>query len=378
MKQIIFFLFALLFCNAVSAQDNFHMSGKFSDVKNDTMKVEFVKREPEKEIVAFKVPINDQGEFSFGCKIGNAYECSLAPKSAKTSQYFYIVPDEKAAVNGTFSQPHDWQIDGTAFYRNLSKALVERKPYLKEFDKSTADYEQGLAAGRDENMLKAQRARTNADINKRMGEFALEYINRHPNDEVSVAFIGDGAFAYLDREIKLLSPEVRNGRFKNFLDIYQTMTDRYTQAKNASQKAIASIAEGSLAPDFTLKDLNGNGFKLSSLYHKGKYVIVDFWGSWCTWCIKGFPKMKEYYTKYKDRMEIVSVDCSDKADKWKGAVQKHALPWQQVRSEDGTTEVIFGVKGYPHKIIISPEGKVLKIMTGENDDFYHLLDKTLK
>jgi hypothetical protein len=62
----------------------------------------------------------------------------------------------------------------------------------------------------------------------------------------------------------------------------------------------------------------------------------------------------------------------------RSAVQKHALPWQQVRSEDGTTEVIFGVKGYPHKVIISPEGKVLKIMTGENDDFYHLLDETLK
>ena len=46
------------------------------------------------------------------------------------------------------------------------------------------------------------------------------------------------------------------------------------------------------APDFTLNDINGQPPKLSSL--RGKYVILDFWGSWCVWCIKGFPKMKEY------------------------------------------------------------------------------------
>ena len=54
-------------------------------------------------------------------------------------------------------------------------------------------------------------------------------------------------------------------------------------------------AEG-MAPDFTLNDINGKPLALSSL--RGKYVVIDFWGSWCGWCIKGIPKMKEYYAKY--------------------------------------------------------------------------------
>ena len=112
-----------------------------------------------------------------------------------------------------------------------------------------------------------------------MGDFAMNYISQHPCEESSVDFIGDGGFIYLGEEIKLLSPEVRNGRFKNYLDFYQAMVERYMQEKNVTQKAKTIIAEGKPAPDFTLKDLTGNDFTLSSLFHKNKYVIVDFWGS---------------------------------------------------------------------------------------------------
>ncbi len=379
MKRIMIILFTLLCCTAVSAQDNFFMSGKFTDVKNDSMNVEFVKREPNKEIVNFNVPINENGEFCFGCRIGYAYKVSMTLKSASPHvNYLFFVPDEKVVVNGAFGQPHYWQISGSAFYQSLAKVEEERRPYLKEFDKSEALYEQGIKSGGDEKVLKEHHSKTNIDINKRMGDFALKYIGEHADEEASVTFVGDGTFNYLAEEIKLLSPQVRNGRFKNYLDINQTMVDRYMQGQNAAKKAMTTIAEGKLAPDFMLKDINGNDFTLSLLYGNGKYVIVDFWGSWCTWCIKGFPKMKEYYSKYKDRIEIVGVDCYDKLDKWKEAVQKNNITWLQVRSENGTTEVKFGVKGYPYKVLISPEGKVLKIITGESNEFYNLLDETLK
>ncbi len=378
MKRIMTFLCIVLFWSTVKAQDNFFMSGKFSDVKNDTLVVEFIKREPMKEIINFKVDVNDKGEFHFGCQIKNAYDASLALETNKRQNFIFFVPDEKVVIDGAFAQPHDWLISGSAFYQNLAKVKEVRNPFLKEFEKSETTYEQKRKEGGDEKILKEQRAKTNIDINKRMGDFAMNYISQHPCEESSVDFIGDGGFIYLGEEIKLLSPEVRNGRFKNYLDFYQAMVERYMQEKNVTQKAKTIIAEGKPAPDFTLKDLTGNDFTLSSLFHKNKYVIVDFWGSWCSWCIKGFPKMKEYYAKYKDKIEIVGVDCYDKENKWKEAVQTSNISWLQVRSADGTTEVTFGVKGYPYKVFISPKGKVLKMITGESDDFYNLLDKMLK
>ena len=143
-----------------------------------------------------------------------------------------------------------------------------------------------------------------------------------------------------------------------------------------TQQVTAMPADGE-SIDFTLNDINGKSFSLSSL--KGKYVIVDFWGSWCINCIKGFPKMKEYYAAHKDKLEIVSVDCNDTDARWKAAVAKHALPWLNVYNARGAGDITkkLGVAAFPTKIAIDPEGKVIGIFVGETDDIYTALDKAM-
>ena len=69
--------------------------------------------------------------------------------------------------------------------------------------------------------------------------------------------------------------------------------------------AEAKIVAGSPAPDFTLKTADDKNFTLSSL--RGKYVVLDFWGSWCGWCIKGIPKMKRYYDRYKSKTNVLPL-----------------------------------------------------------------------
>ena len=79
--------------------------------------------------------------------------------------------------------------------------------------------------------------------------------------------------------------------------------------------AVEEQVTSEVAPDFTLNDINGKPLALSSL--RGKYVILDFWGSWCVWCIRGIPNMKEYYNKYKGKFEILGIDCNDSEQEWK-------------------------------------------------------------
>ena len=135
-----------------------------------------------------------------------------------------------------------------------------------------------------------------------------------------------------------------------------------------------NIVEGTMAPDFTLKDINGEELTLSSL--RGKYVVLDFWGSWCGWCIKGIPDMKKYYEKYKGKMEILGIDCRDTEEKWKAAVAKYELPWLHVRNEgEPDVSLLYAVQGYPTKIVIDPEGKIAKIVVGESPAFYEYLDE---
>ena len=129
-----------------------------------------------------------------------------------------------------------------------------------------------------------------------------------------------------------------------------------------------------MAPDFTLTAIDGTQLSLSQL--RGRYVVVDFWGSWCYWCIKGMPQMKEYYKKYDGRFEILGVDCGDSDADWRAAVEKHELPWKHVYCpEDSKLLQTYGIQGFPTKLVIDPEGRLVKTIVGEDPAFYTFLDE---
>ena len=169
------------------------------------------------------------------------------------------------------------------------------------------------------------------------------------------------------------------------LSVTVSLVAACTQKPKANEVATTEVAQeemttdADMAPDFELPDLQGNALKLSSL--RGKYVVLDFWGSWCIWCIRGIPHMKAYYAKYKEKMEILGIDCHDTEEKWKEAVKEHDIPWLHVRCEDAQLQGLaqkYNVEGFPTKVIIDPEGKVVKTVAGEDPAFYTFLDELLK
>ncbi|MCH5228429.1 MAG: redoxin domain-containing protein [Muribaculaceae bacterium] len=123
------------------------------------------------------------------------------------------------------------------------------------------------------------------------------------------------------------------------------------------------------APDFTLKDLDGKDVSLSDF--RGKWVILDFWGSWCKWCIIGIPELKEAYEKYGDEVVIIGIDCRESEEDWRAGVAKYELPWVNVYNpaDSGLTNE-YGVQGYPTKAIINPEGIMRNITVGHDPAFY--------
>lgn len=199
----------------------------------------------------------------------------------------------------------------------------------------------------------------------------LAYIKSHPSSNVSLAL----AYELSEREeaINCLTADVKNGPLSDIAAAIQADVDK----ENARKEAAKLVADGCQAPDFTLKDNNGKDLALSSL--RGKHVVLDFWGSWCGWCIKGFPEMKKYYEKYKDRLEILGIDCNDKEKKWLDAIKKNELPWKHVfnpKDSDLTTK--YAIQGFPTKIILDPNGKILKTVVGESPEFYTFLDELFK
>ena len=155
-------------------------------------------------------------------------------------------------------------------------------------------------------------------------------------------------------------------------------SEAVAEAAQVEETAQTEEAAADMAPDFELPDLQGNKLALSSL--RGKYVIIDFWGSWCPWCIKGFPGLKASYAKYKEKLEILGVDCRDTEEKWKAAVEEYALPWLQVRCADDDLQALamkYSLEAFPTKVVVDPEGKLVKVVVGEDPNFYPYLDELL-
>lgn len=374
-KTIISALLAVL-CTGAFA-DNFTISGRLTDVANDTLQIEYVCHTPERKITEAKVPVDGSGGFTYSCNIDYAVYADLTVQSNGNKSFLFFVPDESVYVEGASDFGYVWTLKGTAFYQKLDSVRLIERPFLTE-EKAVSDkYRNGIAQGQDENQLKAAKDSTQRDINNRKREALRPYIMQHLDDEVTATMLFSLDYKEVPQVINRLSPDVRNGRFKDYLDGIEGFLSRVLKEIAAAKQAEREIEEGKRASDFTLKDINGNDFNLASLFGKGKYIVVDFWGSWCSWCIKGFPKMKEYYNKYKDKLEIVGIACYDKEDKWKASVAKNNVPWLHVFSPDGITEERYGVTGYPYKVLISPKGKVIKCFKGETDEFYETLDKEL-
>lgn len=153
-------------------------------------------------------------------------------------------------------------------------------------------------------------------------------------------------------------------------------TDSLSAEEVIEQEIRSTAAEGEMAPDFTLDDFNGKPLTLSSL--RGKVLVLDFWGSWCGWCIKGFPDMKAYYQKYAGKFEILGLDAGDFTEDWKKAVKEHSLPWLHVQiPEDSKLLETYGIQGFPTKMVLDADGKILKIVVGEDPAFYTYLDELL-
>ena len=285
---------------------------------------------------------------------------------------FCGVPGEECQISG------DWQaeyfLNGSKFYQQFNEIDQAITPIHREEVALVKECEARMAKGEvQEDIMKTYQLKA-ADIQMRMQNTQMEFIKKHPKNEACVTLLSELPADKALEAINMLSKSVKEGRMKPVVETVRKQAEK----ELARIEAAKSIKEGNVAPDFTLNDINGKPLKLSSL--KGKYVVLDFWGSWCGWCIKGFPEMKNYYNKYKGKFEILGIDCGDTQDKWKEAVKKNELPWLHVFNpqDEGDITSTYAIQGYPTKIVVDPQGKIAKVVVGEDSAFYTYLDELFK
>lgn len=375
-KTLILLAGAALMCACQPSQRQTVISGTLEGVESDTLIVRhFAIGDLMRADMQTDTVVLQNGRFSL----------TIANDSTPTEAYFYAKPRGKANLAGltrsvavvaypgetteVSGSMEDYRTAGNTFQQALQAVNDLCKPYRQQMDSISALMVSKQQAGAPMDTIRTIYEQAYSPLRDKMEQVQADYARQHPDEDIAVYLTAQLGREQGEALLPLLGDNAKQGAMSS---LYQALIEAVNKQK-AREEAQKSVVEGSQAPDFTLKDLKGNDLALSSL--RGKYVVLDFWGSWCGWCIKGIPDMKKYYDKYKDRMEILGIDCRDTEQKWRDAVEKHQLPWLHVRNAgEPDVSVMYGIQGYPTKIVVDPEGKITKIVIGEDPAFYEYLD----
>ena len=357
MKKIFLIFAAALLFAACSNEQKFQITGTLTDFGNpDEATMLYLKtRNAAEELVNLDSTYLEK-DGSFALK-GNSSETDLyflADRDNVFIMRIFIDPGNKIKITGSVM---DYQIKGSESQKLYDSYLSLLRGFQNE---QSAIEEEYYAFLQDESFSEEEFQKIDEEL--------------------------EAKYMKLDEEIKIMTQEFIGANSNSFVAAYLVYRNTATEGKSdeieqqlqllnsdMNNKFVTSIQErlekvkltevGAVMPEIELPDADGNLISIYSL--RGKYVLIDFWASWCRPCIGEIPNLKKAYQKYHDKdFEIYSISLDDERGSWINGIEQFELNWINVSDLQAFNSPIvkqLAVAYVPHTFLLAPNGVILAV-----------------
>lgn len=367
MKGIIGFFFALVSLSAqAQTTSNFTISGTATTGNLSVAKVYLQYQSEGNNTMDSSDFVN--GKYSFKGNISEPVLARIRVKYLPDAAGKMIKPMQGRDLISVFLSKGDITINSIDSFSNItvngSVAQDDYSTLTKSFqplnEQMNALYKQFEEAGDD--VVKKKAIEDKADsLDKLQKKMYADFVTNHPNSPIALYCVN--VFAGWDINPELVAPL--------YAKLPATTQQSFSGKNLGDRIAIArKTAIGNVAPEFVQNDTLGNPVALSSF--RGKYVLVDFWASWCGPCRRENPMVVKAFQQFQGKgftIVGVSLDQPGAKEKWMDAIHKDALTWTHVsdlKYWENEVAKQYGIRAIPQNFLLDPSGKIIaKNLNGE-------------